>query len=71
MQILIYSIHNFMAHKEKANSVCFSLQANYTDRAAATCWRSKSKLFRIKGCHLVNTPGHHMGDYLDFQDRSC
>jgi hypothetical protein len=27
-------------NKLKLNSVAFSLQANYTDRAAAACWRS-------------------------------
>jgi hypothetical protein len=34
--------------KKKLNSVAFSPQANYTDRATAACWRSYCQLLRIE-----------------------
>jgi hypothetical protein len=35
--------------KTKLNSVAFSPQANYTDRATAACRRSQCQLLRIEG----------------------
>jgi hypothetical protein len=34
---------------KKLNSMAFSPQANYTDRATAACWRSYCQLLRIEG----------------------
>jgi hypothetical protein len=30
-----------------------SPRANYTERAAAACWRSWCQLLRVEGCHTV------------------
>jgi hypothetical protein len=35
----------------KKNSMAFSPQANYTDRATAACWRSS---FADRGCRVVS-----------------
>jgi hypothetical protein len=40
-------------HKQKTNSVAFSLQANYTDWATATCWRNLVPTFADRGVSRV------------------
>jgi hypothetical protein len=39
---------------QKTNSVAFSLQANYTDWATATCRRNLVPNLRIEGCRVVS-----------------
>jgi hypothetical protein len=39
----------------KTNSVAFSPQVNYTDRATAACRRSWCQLFADRGCCVVST----------------
>jgi hypothetical protein len=42
VQGIVYAINylNQMSYTKLKNSVAFSPQANYTDRATAACWRS-------------------------------
>jgi hypothetical protein len=52
MLIFIYWLlfsTNPHSHDKKLNSVAFSPQANYTDRATAACRRGYSQLLRIEG----------------------
>jgi hypothetical protein len=46
VQKVVYKIYKL---KTKLNSVAFSPQANYTDRATAACRRSYCQLLRIEG----------------------
>jgi hypothetical protein len=45
-----------------------SPQANYTDQATATCWRSYWQLFVDRGCHVVSVTDPY-GRILRFLDR--
>jgi hypothetical protein len=53
-KLRIYCVTFYFSHKQKIktknlNSVACSPQANYTDRAAAACWRSQCQPLRIEG----------------------
>jgi hypothetical protein len=45
-------------------------QANYTDRAVATCRRSWCQVLRVEGCRVGSATGEHDPINLSFLDRS-
>jgi hypothetical protein len=55
---------------KQTNSVAFSLQANYTDWATATCWRNLVPAFADRGVSRGQQGGSCMVVYLSFLDWS-
>jgi hypothetical protein len=51
----------------KTNAVAFSLQANYTDRATATCWRNFVPTFADRGVSRGQRGGSPKVVNLSFQ----
>jgi hypothetical protein len=46
-------------YKSKNNSVVLSPQANYNDRAAATCLQNQCQLLFVDRCCVVSATGPH------------
>jgi hypothetical protein len=49
----------FTAVTVKNGAVAFRSQANYTDRADATCRRSSCQLLRVQGYRMISAAGPH------------
>jgi hypothetical protein len=58
-------------HKQKKNSVAFSLQVNYTDWAAATCRRHLAPTFAERGVSCGQCSRFPVVINLSFLDWSC
>jgi hypothetical protein len=52
-------VSEFRTLNKQTNSVAFSPQANYTDRATAACRRSYCQLFAYRGCRVVSAADPH------------
>jgi hypothetical protein len=60
---------NLTEQKQKENSVAFSPQVNYTDRATSTCWRNLVPTFVNTGVSHGQRKGSPTVINLSFLDR--
>jgi hypothetical protein len=67
---ILHGVEIYCTETNKTNSVAFSLQANSTNSATASCWRNLMTTFVYRGMSLGQRGGSRAVVNLSFLDRS-